>query len=252
MSGGRTRYWKQIEELQVRLGINHTEARSRWSHYYEKGGKPKKAIKKLVLAVRASTTDQRTCPFCRDSIYHPDEGGPDYVCTKCQAHYHLDCFEEELGGACATLGCATRRVIGAARSRIRLRSRPTTPTTSEPVVLLDRARPVNTQMEIEEIPDMAALRARQNQPADGLIAQIRAGRRRVGYDPPQTPEEAQATQDADNAFEAGLDALERQESFLERHPWVGWIGDNMAASMVIGVMIISLIVFLIQLVLVFG
>lgn len=122
MTEGRERYWRQVEELRTRLGLSHSEARGQWSRYYEKGGKPKRAIKKIVLSVQASRTDAKTCPFCRDSIFHPEEGGgPDFVCDKCQAHYHLDCFEDELGGSCATLGCATRRVINQARVRIRAR-----------------------------------------------------------------------------------------------------------------------------------
>lgn len=232
MSEGRQRYWRQVREIEQRLQISHQDARQRWNHWYHPGGKPIKKVKKLVLAVRASASDQRTCPFCRDSIYHPDEGGPDYVCTKCQAHYHLDCFEEELGGACATLGCASRRVIGAARTRIRLRSRPRTPTDLE-------VRPVNTQMEIEEIPNMATLRARQGRPEDTVAS--------------QTPEEAQATQDADNAMERGLDRLRDRQSFWEAFwgcggAFANWIGDNMPAAMLIGLTIMFVVMILFRLV----
>jgi hypothetical protein len=137
LTEGRERYWNQVEELRSSLGISHAEARSRWSDYYERGGKPKKIVKKIVLSVKASRTDSRTCPFCRDSIYHPDEGGPDYVCTSCQAHYHLDCFEDELGGCCATLGCSTRRVIAQARARIRTRGHRIPVVTRDPVVERD-------------------------------------------------------------------------------------------------------------------
>ena len=95
---GRERYYRQIREIRDELEVSHDEARVRWSEFYAPGGSRIKAVKKQIqLAIRASTAGQKTCPFCRDSIYHPDEGGPDYVCANCQAHYHLDCFEDELG-----------------------------------------------------------------------------------------------------------------------------------------------------------
>jgi len=134
---GRERYYRQISEIRETLGISHDQARQRWRDFYAPGGEAIKPVKKLTLAIRASTANKRTCPFCRDSIFHPDEGGPDYVCTSCQAHYHLDCFEEELGGSCATLGCATRRVISRARTRIRTRGRRTPVVTRDPVVERD-------------------------------------------------------------------------------------------------------------------
>ena len=118
---GRQRYYRQIREIRDELGVSHDEARRRWSDYYAPGGVPIKPVKRLQLALRASTTNQRTCPFCRDAIYHPDEGGPDYVCSSCQAHYHLDCFEEELQGRCATIGCAARRLTRRVRPRRRRR-----------------------------------------------------------------------------------------------------------------------------------
>jgi len=120
---GRQRYYRQVREIRDEFEISHDEARTRWSEFYAPGGVPIKPVRRIQLAVRASLTNQRTCPFCRDSIYPPEEGGPDYVCTACQAHYHLDCFEDELGGRCATLGCSTRRVIGRAGAGIRARGR---------------------------------------------------------------------------------------------------------------------------------
>lgn len=120
---GRQRYWNQIREIQDELGISHQEARARWSDYYHHGGRPKRAVKCVALSVKASIAAPAVCPFCRDSIFHPDEGGPDFVCPNCRAHYHLDCFEEELGSRCATLGCSTRRVMDQARTRIRARAR---------------------------------------------------------------------------------------------------------------------------------
>jgi len=128
---GRQRYYRQIEEIRDTLGITHDMARQRWRDYYSKGGKAKKKVKKLVLAVRASASTQRTCPFCRDGIFPPEEGGPDFVCDSCQAHYHLDCFEEELGGRCATLGCAARHAISSIRARARILIRPQTATNEE-------------------------------------------------------------------------------------------------------------------------
>jgi hypothetical protein len=134
---GRERYYRQVREIRDELGVSHNEARERWSDYYAPGGDRIKPIKSIQLSIRASLSNQRTCPFCRDSIYHPDEGGPDYVCTNCQAHYHLDCFEDELGGRCATLGCSTRRVISRARTRIRARGR--TPRAVTPETPVTRA-----------------------------------------------------------------------------------------------------------------
>lgn len=111
---GRERYYRQIRELQEELEITHDEARRRWSDYYHRGGQPKRAAKKIALAVRASLTTSRVCPFCRDDVAPDPETGvvETYTCPTCQTHYHLDCFDAELGGKCATLGCATRRVIG--------------------------------------------------------------------------------------------------------------------------------------------
>lgn len=120
MSEGRERYYRQIREIRDELGVSHDEARRRWSDYYAPGGIPRRPVRQLTLSIKASTTDTRVCPFCRDSIFHPDDdGGPDYTCQTCGAHYHLDCFEEELNGQCATLGCTTRRVVARVRTRIR-------------------------------------------------------------------------------------------------------------------------------------
>jgi len=131
---GHERHNRQVRELREELGVSHDEARQRWGQYYAPGGASIRSVRHLQLAIRASTTNQRTCPFCRDAIYPPEEGGPDYVCTNCQTHYHLDCFEEELGGCCATLGCATRRVIGQARARIQTRGhRPIDVTPATPI-----------------------------------------------------------------------------------------------------------------------
>lgn len=136
---GRERYYRQVREIRETLGISHDQARQRWRDYYAPGGDPIKPVKRLQLAIRASTSNQRTCPFCRDAIYHPDEGGPDYICENCQAHYHLDCFEDELQGRCATLGCSTRRVINRAR-RVRIQTRGHRTPDVTPATPITRAR----------------------------------------------------------------------------------------------------------------
>ena len=133
---GRERYYRQIREIRKTLEISHDEARRRWSDYYAPGGDPIKPVKKISLAIRASTTGVKVCPFCRDAIFHPDEGGPDHTCDACGAHYHLDCFEQELGGRCATLGCAARRAI----SRVSARARQARGTTQQGVTPPSRAR----------------------------------------------------------------------------------------------------------------
>lgn len=145
METGRQRYYRQVEELRHELDLSHSEARRRWSEYYAPGGKKIKVVKQLELSVRASATDSRTCPFCRDAVYHPDEGGPDFVCNGCQAHYHLDCFEEEMGGRCATLGCSARRMVSAGAARVRIRPRAQEPNEApvgfdEPRSFLDHLR----------------------------------------------------------------------------------------------------------------
>jgi hypothetical protein len=195
MTEGRQRYWNQVRELQMRLGISHMEARNRWNRYYERGGKPKRAIKKLVLSVQASRADATTCPFCRDSIFHPEEGGgPDYICGSCRAHYHLDCFEDELGGRCATLGCSTRRVISQARVRIRARGRGARPLTPETPVTTARANGPTAQ----------ELDPRTYQTSQDLA-------QAAPQEPVQTPEEAERGREADRAtrrVQARRDALE--------------------------------------------
>jgi len=207
---GRDRYWRQIEEIRTEHGISHSEARGRWSQYYTKGGARIKPIKKLVLAVKASTAKKTTCPFCRDSIYHPDEGGPDYVCTNCQAHYHLDCFEDELGGRCATLGCSTRRVIENARIRIRTRGvRTVTPETP-----ITHAR--DDGATVEEL-DPDDYRTQQD-----LLRRLAEQRReQVAEDRRWADEEAERAQEArerrQEAAEAAQRAREAEEA--ERPEW---------------------------------
>jgi len=178
---GRERYYRQVREIREELGISHNDARERWSDYYAPGGEPVKPLKALTLSIRASTANQRTCPFCRDAIYHPDEGGPDFICTACNAHYHLDCFEEELGGRCATLGCSTRRVISRARTRIRARGREVRPLTPETPVTT--ARP-NTAT-VQELDPEDYRRAQRE----------REAAQRAAQEAPEEPQEEETTWD---------------------------------------------------------
>lgn len=197
---GRQRYHRQINEIRTELGISHTEARGRWHVYYEKGGKSKRAIKQVILAVRASTSDTRVCPFCRDSIYHPDDGGgQDHVCSSCQAHYHLDCYEEELGGRCATLGCAARRAVTHVRARGRIRVTQVPPPT--PVT-----RTREHSLEVQEIPPETGRDWRRGPPPpigpEGLLGallaqnnreaeRVRLSRPETRLDPSSAPESLQ-------------------------------------------------------------
>ncbi len=113
---GRERYHRQLRDLIENLGISHQQARASWGNYFRPGGIPIKPIRRIQLTLHASTTSTGLCPFCRDDF---EEGEPNHICT-CRVQYHLDCFEEELGGRCVTLGCSARRAV----SRVRIRARP--------------------------------------------------------------------------------------------------------------------------------
>lgn len=125
----RQRYWRQVREIRNEEDVSHAEARRRWRDHYQSGGRRARPARRIELTIRASISDTGHCPFCRDSVLSVEEGGPDFTCPACQAHYHRDCFEDELGGRCATLGCSTRRVISRARGREIRAITPETPVT---------------------------------------------------------------------------------------------------------------------------
>jgi hypothetical protein len=109
---GIDRYYRQVREIRDELDVSHEEARELWSDYYAPGGAPIKPVKKapppkLKPTVRVVATNSGTCPFCRDDV--PTDGA--HACASCQTRYHLDCFQQELGGQCTTLGCMARRNV---------------------------------------------------------------------------------------------------------------------------------------------
>lgn len=103
---GRTRYRRQVREIQEELGISYNDARRRWRSFYALGGRLIKPIKHIQLSVRAAVSGSRQCCFCRDDVV---QGYGDHTC-RCGASYHHDCFFQDLQGSCATIGCAVRRV----------------------------------------------------------------------------------------------------------------------------------------------
>lgn len=106
---GIDRYYRQVREIRDELEVSHEAARELWSDYYAPGGMPIKPVKKLPPpkpkpTVRIVATNKGSCPFCRDDV----TADGSYACSSCQTRYHLDCFQQELGGRCTTLGCKQR------------------------------------------------------------------------------------------------------------------------------------------------
>lgn len=80
----------------------------------------------MELKVEArSTPEEQRCSFCHDDLLATDER---IDCPHCAVGFHTECFQDELGGHCVTIGCETYKPtakgrMSLLRRRLRVRRR---------------------------------------------------------------------------------------------------------------------------------